>query len=514
MIRISKKSPKPKAGSKADLLAEWLASTLIVPAGPHRGEPLQLLDFQLRFLRDHFADDFDGGPEYRTCVLSTARKNGKTSTLACLVLGYMCEDSPLFVPGFRGAVTAPTVQHAQLIPQQIVDLIDAAGYDPDLSFIKSPLPGVMHGPHGGKLQCLSGQRTAGHGLDLDLALVDETGLMPNSNETLQNVFDSTAARNGRVILTGTQADSPAYREILDRPDKSTKIHLYAADLTDDISDPAVWAKANPGLGTIKSKAFMNDAHGKAESTGSLTAFRVWHGNMPLSPTRQLLLEYDQLEKAYSETAELEEGEGVYLGLDLGGSAAMTAAVIIGQDSGAIKSLAAFPSDGLDLVQRGQRDAVGLLYVKLADAGQLHQTAGAVTDIAEFLTLLREEIGNHPVLSISCDRYRSAEATTAMQRAKIDWPIKFRGTGPRDGDNDIRATRRLFLSGKAKLRRSLLLEAAIAEADVRVSATGAVQLDKSHANARIDVAQALVLACAAFVTALDAPQPEFAVEMWG
>lgn len=508
MIRLK---TKPKR-TRIDLLADWQADTLVVPAGPSRGEPLVSLPFQRDFLADHLEDD-NGGPRYRTTVLSTARKNGKSSTLAGLLLGYMCESSPLFIPGFRAAITAPSVQHAQLVPQQMMDLLEAAEYDAGIWFVKSPLPGVLHGPQGGKLQCLSGQRTAGHGLDLDLALVDEAGLLPNSNETLQNVFDAVAARNGRVIVTGTQGDSAAYREILDNPDARTSVHLYAAALSDDVSDPATWAKANPGLGVIKSEAFMRDALAKAEQSGSLTEYRVWHCNEPLSPSRQLLLEYQTLQAAYDATASLIDGEPVFIGMDLGGSAAMTAAVIIGAESGVIQPLAAFPGEGLDLLQRGRRDAVGDLYVKLHDSGELFTTSGLVTDTSEFLARLREEIGTHPVLSISADRYRDAEFRSAMGRASIDWPIVTRGTGPRDGDQDIRATRRLFLSGKARLQRSMLIEAAIGEADVKVSATGAVQLDKSHANARIDAAQALVLACSAFVTAQDAPKPEYEVQLW-
>ncbi len=509
MIRLK---TKPKR-TRIDLLAEWLADTFVVPAGPSRGEPLQLLDFQRAFLADHLEDDDNGSPRYRTVAFSCARKNGKSATLAGLLLGYMCESSPLFIPGFRAAITAPSVQHAQLVPQQMMDLLEAAEYDVGIWFVKSPLPGVLHGPQGGKLQCLSGQRTAGHGLDLDLALVDEAGLLPAANESLQNTMDAVAARDGRVLVVGTAGDGPAFREILDNPDARTSVHLYAADLSDDVSDPATWAKANPGLGVIKSEAFMRDALAKAEQSGSLTEFRVWHCNEPLSPSRQLLLEYQTLQAAYDATASLIDGEPVFIGMDLGGSAAMTAAAIIGAESGVIRPLAAFPGEGLDLLQRGRRDAVGDLYVKLHDSGELFTTSGQVTDVAEFLARLREEVGAHPVLSISADRFRDSEFRSAMARAKIDWPIVTRGTGPRDGDQDIRATRRLFLSGKAKLQRSMLIEAAIGEADVRVSATGAVQLDKSHANARIDAAQALVLACSAFVTAQDAPQPTFEVQLW-
>ena len=51
---------------------------------------------------------------------------------------------------------------------------------------------------------------------------------------------------------------------------------------------------------------------------------------------------------------------------------------------------------------------------------------------------------------------------------------------------------------------------MAEADVKVSATGACQMDKSHHHARIDVAQALCLACSALVREKDAPTPEYEV----
>ncbi|MBN8630723.1 MAG: hypothetical protein J0L76_07700 [Rhodobacterales bacterium] len=496
------------------LLAEWLGDTFVVPAGPSRGEPLTLLPFQLAFLRDHLADDPDGGPRYRTTVLSTPRKNGKTATVGALILGYMCPGSPLFIPGFRGAVTAPSVVHAQIVGNQVIDILEASGVNPGISFVRSPLPGVLHGPRGGKLQFLSGTRNSGHGLDIDLGIVDETGLLPNSNESLQNVFDAVGARNGRVILTGTQGDNPHFRAILERPDARTAVHLYAADLSDDVSDPGVWAASNPGLGSIKSVSFMRDAFEKAEKSGSLTEFRVWQTNQPLSPSRQLLIEYGTLQRAYDPTAQPIPDEPCFVGLDLGGSAAMTAAVIVYKESCVIRALAAFPGEGdLDLAQRGKRDGVGNLYVSLAESGELFETSGAITDIAEFLSRLRDEIGTHPVASISGDRYRHAEFLMAMARAKVDWPLITRGTGPKDGDNDIRATRRLFLSGKAKLKRSLLIEAAIAETDVKVSTTGAMQIDRSHRNARIDVAQALCLACSAFVSAMDAPKPEYEVALW-
>lgn len=503
---------KPKL-EPVDALANWLAREFTIPAGISRGEPFVLHDFQREFVAAYLSQDHDG-PTFRTCIFSTPRKLGKSTLLGAILLGLMCPDSPIHIPHFCGAIAAPTEKHTGYIAAAMFALLETAGREGELHKRVDPKPGrLLMG--NGVCHLSTGNMKQGHGADLDLAVIDETGLISAGQGELINAFyDALAAKDGQLILTGTRGDSPEYNELISRPDKRTHVTLWGADLNDDASDPAVWEAANPALGTIKSRRFMQDAHDKAEQGGSLTSFKAWHLNMPLSPSRQLLVEYGQLQRAYDVNAKPIPGEPCFVGLDLGGSAAMTAAVIVYAESGVIRPLAAFPGEGeLDLAQRGKRDGVGNLYVTLAGTGELFETSGQVTDVAEFLARLREEIGDHPVQSISGDRYRDAEFRTAMARAKIDWPLVTRGTGPKDGDNDIRATRRMFLSGKAKMQRSLLIEAAVAEADVKVSATGACQLDKSHRNARIDVAQALTLACSAYVSAMDAPQPEYEVQLW-
>ena len=154
---------------------------------------------------------------------------------------------------------------------------------------------------------------------------------------------------------------------------------------------------------------------------------------------------------------------------------MTAATVAYELSGVVKVLGAFPGADLSLRDRGKRDLVGDLWERCALGGELIETSGSVSDLGEFLPALVAMIGAHPVRSVSCDRYRQAEFETAMARARIGWPVIYRGTGPKDGDADIRATRRLFIAGAVTMRRSLLLEGSMAEADVKVSATGACQL---------------------------------------
>ncbi|WP_415920586.1 terminase TerL endonuclease subunit [Tateyamaria sp. SN6-1] len=491
--------------------AYWLASNFVIPTGQNAGQPFELHPFQLAFLREYLAKDFDG-PRWRTSIFSTPRKLGKSTFLGAVLLGRMCPDSPIHIPAFSGAIAAPTEKHSGYISNAMRALMEGAGRSDQFVTKANPRPGMIY-IGDGALILSTGTRAQGHGADLDLAVIDETGLIPgHKDELVQGFFDALSARNGQLVLTGTRGDAAEYNDLIERPDKRTFVCLYGAEKEDDAASPDTWEKANPDGGQIKPRRFLQDAYAKAEQSGSLGEFKAWHLNMPLSPTRELLVDYDTLAKAYRDAPQPTPGEPVHLGIDLGGAASMTAATIAYEQSGLIRVLGAFPGADLDLLARGKRDMVGDLWQRCAQAGELIETSGSVSDLQEFLPELLQRIGPHPVRSVSCDRYRQHEFETALARARIAWPVTYRGTGPKDGDHDIRATRKLFLAGAVHMKRSLLLEGSLGEADVKVSTTGACQLDKSHIHARIDVAQSLVLALSAMLRARETVPPEYEVEV--
>ena len=491
--------------------ANWLARNFVIPAGESEGQPFELHEFQLAFLRKYLSKDIDG-PTFRKCILSTPRKLGKSTFLAALLLGHMCPDSPIYIKNFSGAVAAPSEKHTGYIAKAMHALMDAAGRDEEIRTKANPRPGVLHIANG-VLLLSTGTRTQGHGADLDLAVIDEGGLLETKqSELVQGFLDALTARNGQLILTGTRGDSGYYNDLIERPDKRTHVALYGADKDDDPGDPKVWDKANPDGGRIKPRRTLKDLYEAAEHSGSLKEFQSWQLNMPLSPSRELLLDYDVLAKSYQKDPQPIPGEPVHVGIDLGGSASMTAATIAYEQSGLIRVFGAFPGADMDLLQRGKRDQVGDGWHRCAEAGELIETSGSVSDLQEFLPELVARIENHPIASVSCDRYRQHEFETALARQRMAWPVIYRGTGPKDGDQDIRATRKLFLAGAIQMQRSTLLEISLAEADVKVSTTGACQLAKSHLHARIDVASSLVLACSALLRAREAVRPEYVVEV--
>lgn len=516
LLRLPKKNTAAGAAvppvqlAPADAFFAWLEARFVFTAGPKRGQPLRLDPFQQAYVRQVLARDGDD-PAHRICIFSTPRKQGKTAVLSCLLLGFMLPDSPICIPMCRAGIAAPTGRHAMFIFQAAIELLAAVGRDDEAKVIQHPSPGFFRTKGGARCDIYSGSKNSGHGASLHLAMIDEAGLLPDNRPLIDNFVDALAIENGQMLATGTRGTNRAYNDLIDNPPKGVAVTIYGAQPGDDYGSPETWHRANPGLGPIKSLKFMRDQWEKAKAGGTTREFAAWNLNVRQTPAKELLIELPQLQAAYDEKAGPVPGEPCFIGLDLGGPAAQTAAVIVYQ-SGFIRLIAAFPDQPITLEERGHRDGCGGAYRAAHDAGDLITTSGQVTDLSEFLEALTAKIGPHPVASVSCDRYRAAELLTALSRAGIPWRPRFRGQGPKDGNADILATRKLFLAGAMKLHRSQLLELALGETDCRVSFTGATQLDKSSRMSRIDLAQALVLGCSAMLEDREAIPAEYEVEV--
>ena len=158
-----------------------------------------------------------------------------------------------------------------------------------------------------------------------------------------------------------------------------------------------------------------------------------------------------------------------LGVDLGTSAAMSAAADYWPETGALRAFAVFP-ELPDLRERGLRDGVGRLYQEMARRGELIQAGRRVSDIGALLRLVRDRWGRPGVIVV--DRWRLDELREHLDGAGLGSPaLVVRGQGFKDGSEDVRDFRRACLDGRAVPEVSLLLRAAMSEARVLVDARG-------------------------------------------
>lgn len=470
----------------------WIEETLRVPSGPLMGKPFHLPDWQKDWLRGA------AGPGIREAGLSISRKNGKSGLIAAWLLCHLC--GPLARRDWRGIVGSLTGPLARELRDAIELTALASGLRPDIQLFKSPPPGLLVGKFGAKVQFLAADRATGHALGADLALIDEAGLLQENARALWNaIFSSVSGRDGRLWAISIQGDGPMFAEMEERAGGSSIFwRKWTSDPACDLFDEAAWTASNPAMADgIKSAAYMRDmAERAAAAPGNEAHFRAYDLNQPIDPEKETIVTVAEYAKCVRPDAAALDGD-IVVGIDLGGSVSMTAAVALNPTTGAILVRGAFPDDP-PLSQRARQDRMGTLYDRMLREGELRLYPGKVTPVVQFLADFFEEIGDlGRVCAIGADRHRKAEAQTAFLEAGVPGArVQWRGQGASataDGSHDVRAFQRLVRTGRLQTTGSTMLEAAIASSVIRYDGAGNPALNKAANNARIDACSAAVIA---------------------
>ena len=261
-------------------LAKWAKKSLVVPPGhPMAGKPMALPPFGRWFLHDVLK------PETREALLCLARKNAKSAIVALFCLGHLV--GPLAGKGgWRAGVASVNKAKARELVGQIEQIAEASGLADQLKFRRSPWPGSISSP-AGTVEILAGDSgMGGHSASLDLAIVDELGLMSERDrELVASMRAATSAKDGKFIALSIWGSGPFIPEIVKRRDhEGVKVHLFQPAKDCGLLDRTAWEAANPGLGFIKSSTYMEHEAKRAKSTPSDEAFfRAQDLNLPGSP---------------------------------------------------------------------------------------------------------------------------------------------------------------------------------------------------------------------------------------
>ena len=256
---------------------------------------------------------------------------------------------------------------------------------------------------------------------------------------------------------------------------------FAAGKDDPPFQRRTWKKANPSLDHFPDleKVIRLEAAEAKRDASAMQSFKALRLNQGVADVvSSVLIDADTWRSAM-ELPEPETRTNQYvLGIDLGQNAAMSAASAYFAD-GRLEALAIFP-ELPSLGERGLSDGVGSLYVQMAQRGELLQAGLRVSDVAALLRECLERWGR-PV-AIVCDRWRIAELKQHLEA--VNFPLAHlveRGQGFRDGGSDVRDLRSAVLAGKVRPSRSLLLNAAMAEARVTGDPSGNWEIGETHAR---------------------------------
>lgn len=485
-------------GTAAERAMQFLHS-LRVPEGPKAGQPVVLAPFQRRFVEGALADGIN------MAVLSIGRGNGKSALSAGLALGALLGlwDAQ---PRREIVLAARTRDQGRIAWDFVAGFAASLPVDIRARLIYRRAPRLeieYEGDGGGHvLRVLAADAKSALGGAPTLALLDERGhwQLDRGDELEHALLSGLGKRGGRALIISTSApnDTHPFSRLLDNPPPGAYVQEHRPPPGLPADDEPSLLIANPGsehgIGAGMPWLLGEARRAIARGGSALTTFRLYNRNERVSgESRDMLLQLD--EWLACETAELPPRQGqVVIGIDLGGSASMSAAAFYWPATGRLEAVGAFPCTP-SLLDRGQADGVAHRYEEMRDRGELITMGDRTVPPSPWLAEVLRHVQGEPVAALVADRFRQSEMAEAMARAGIRAPVVWRGQGFRDGGEDAERFRRAAFDGLVKAAPSLLLRSAFADAVVLKDAHGNSKVAKARSMGRIDAASAAVLAVA-------------------
>lgn len=482
----------------AEISVKFLES-LKIPQGPNAGNLIRLAPFQKQFVTGSM------GEGIAAAVLSIGRGNAKTALSAGIALGAL-------LGVWDGQRQREVLIAARTREQGKVAWDFVAGFTESLPleikrrliYRRAPRLEIEYEDQNGRhlLRVLAADGKSALGSAPTMCLLDERGHweLEKGDQLEAALVSGLGKRGGRALIISTSAadDTHPFSKWIDDPLPGTYVQEHRPPPGLPADDVASLLLANPGSehGIGSSLEWLQATAGRAIARGgsSLSSFRLYNRNERISDeSRALLVTPD--EWMACEVSELPPRDGqVVIGIDLGGSASMTAAAFYWPDSGRLECLGTFPSRP-SLLDRGQVDSVGDRYVQMLDRGELTVLGDKTVPVAAWLVEVMAHVQGETIAAVTMDRYKQSELGEALDKAGIRAPLVWRGQGFRDGGEDCERFRRATFDGKVMARPSLLLRSAFADAVCLRDPANNLKLAKARSNGRIDAAAATVLAVA-------------------
>lgn len=478
---------------------EFIEDYCIVPEGALVGQPVVLAQFQ----RDFILEVFDNKVHTQTAILSMARKNAKSATIAFLVLAALC--GPLSKVNSQVISGANSREQAALIFNLIAKMIAMSEQLSQACHVIKTTKTIIGLADNVEFKAISAEATTAHGASGRLVILDEVGQItgPTSPFIEAASTSSGAYDDALLVLISTQSpsDSDYLSIMIDDAQRSgdphTVCHLYAADKDCDLMDEAQWAKANPALGLFRSKPDLARGLEKAARLPQLeSSSRNLLLNQRISREALWLAPSVWGQNSGQPDLQVFRDNPVAIGLDLSARQDLTAAVIAATDQDSVTHVIPFcftPSTNLE--ERSRNDRVP--YDQWVRDGHMYAVAGSSVDysqVAEFMGNWLMENGIE-VNYVCFDRWRIHDFRSAAEPYGFcnwaEW--KEVGQGYRDISPRCDSTLTALLDSKVRHGNHPLLTMAAAHAIATQDPSGNTKLDKSKASNKIDPLIGLIMA---------------------
>jgi len=400
---------------------DFFPECLVHIKGDLAGQPFELEVWEQAIIGNLFGWKLpDGRRRYRTAFVFVARKNGKTSLSAGLVLYVLFCDGE---PGAEIYSAAGEREQASIIFDISKRMIE---HEPELAdrckiFQKS----IVIDSSASSYKAISADAKTKHGFNSHLVVVDELHVQPN-RELVDVLETSTGARSQPLIVHITTAGLYDRESICwEKYDKAVKVRdgiikdqsflpvIYESGKDADWQDEEIWKKANPNYGVSVSKEYFRQQHKKAiDSPAFENTFRRLHLNQWTEQDVRFL-SVDQWRKSGG-GLDLNglKGRECFGGLDLASSTDLASFVLAFPGSDGIIDVLPFywcPKDKANT--RELHDNVP--YLTWARQGYIKLTEGNVIDYDVIEAKIKELNEIYHIREIAVDRWQAAQIITHL-----------------------------------------------------------------------------------------------------
>lgn len=366
----------------------------------------------------------DGYRRFRKAFVFIPKKNGKTT---------LCGGLGLYLTGADGEMRARVYcaatekEQAKLVFNEAVDMVDLNNelskvFVTNRSQIYFPATRSSFVP-------MSKETKSKHGINAHGVIFDELHALKDAELYEVMTKGSGAARKQPLQITITTAgydqNSICYEEYKhaknvledEKIDEQLLVVIYEADKNDDWTDPKVWRKANPSLGSIISEEYLKEECDVAKDQPRYeNTFKRLHLNMWTSQvTRWLNLDrWLGCEKKFSEK-DL-KGRICYGGLDMSSTQDLSAFVLAFPSDEGIYLLPYFflPREGLR--KKEIRDKVP--YSLWEASGFIYTTPGETIEYEAVYNFIVEKCKMFDVKDVGYDPFNATMLVQYLEKARV------------------------------------------------------------------------------------------------
>lgn len=470
--------------SRSDVIIDWIGRYCKVPEGRLVGQPIELLGFQKDFIRAVY----DNPETTRRAILSIARKGGKTTLCAVLLLAHLC--GPLYRRNSQLFSAAQSRDQAAILFSLAAKIVQMSPELHGLVTIRESAKQLYCEHFGTTYRALSADATTAYGLSPVFVLFDELGQVRGPRSPLYEALETaTAAHDDPLsIIISTQAPTEAdllsvlIDDALEGHDPRVVVELHAAPEDDDPFSEETIRKANPALGAFQNAKEVLDM---AESARRMPSREAEFRNLILNQRVETVSPFITRSVWQANGGELEGWGDVYGGLDLSETNDLTALVLCSPVRGIlnVKSTFWLPEDGL--AERARQDRV--IYDVWAEKGFINTVPGKSVDYDFVARHIADLFETNNIKKIAFDRFnmrhlRPCLVRAGMSEAFIDAHFEDFGQGYVSMSPAVRNLETLLLNEKVRHANHPALSMCAANAVVKMDEAGNRKLDKKRALA--------------------------------